>query len=134
MNRSLALLIFGLIFGALVGLYLGWVVFPLELTDVSPVDLSSEEQNSYLRLIASTYVAEGDLEAAQLRIGTLGNADWPNWLTDETINAILDDPSSEEALHLVTLSEALGLSNPNFDIVRESVNQSEPVEGSDGSE
>lgn len=128
MNRSFSLLIFGLGVGVAIGLYLGWVAFPLELVDITPLDLEEEHQAIYLRLIAATYVAEEDLEEARSRIATLGRIDWQPWLMDQTINEILEDPASDDAYHLVRLAEGLGLANPNFDIVSERENSTDGEE------
>ena len=119
MVRPVTLLISGLLIGALLGLYLAWFVFPLELVDVTPLDLEESYQVEYLHLIAATYGADGDLELAQARIQSLGRIDVNSWIMNETLNQIILDPTSQRAADLVLLAEALGISNPNFDVVRE---------------
>lgn len=117
MQRRIIVIGSGLLFGLLIGFYLGWVVLPVELVDVTPANLEAEFQDDYLRLIASTYEAEQNIDLAANRIGTLGRADWPDWLLQETIDQILADPTGIETIHMVNLSRAMGLNSPAFDQV-----------------
>lgn len=107
----------GLLLGLIIGFYLGWVVLPVELVDVTPADLETEFQDDYLRLIASTYAAEQNIDQAASRIGSLGRADWPDWLLQETIDQILINPVGAETIHMVNLSRAMGVDSPAFDQV-----------------
>lgn len=115
MQRNLIVLGFGLLVGAAIGFYLGWFVLPAELVDVSPADLETEFQADYLRLIASTYAADQDLNAAAARIGSLGRQDWPQWLREEAVNQVIGDPTGIETAHMVELARAMGIESPAFD-------------------
>ena len=106
-----------MLLGLAIGFYLGWVVLPVELVDVTPADLEAEFQEDYLQLIASTYAAEQNLDQAAARIGSLGRSDWPDWLLQETIDRILADPTAAETAHMVILARAMGLESPAFDQV-----------------
>ena len=106
-----------MLLGLAIGFYLGWVVLPVELVDVTPADLEAEFQEDYLQLIASTYAAEQNLDQAAARIGSLGRPDWPDWLLQETIDRILADPTAAETAHMVILARAMGLESPAFDQV-----------------
>lgn len=101
----------------MIGFYLGWFALPVEWVDVTPADLEIEYQDDYLRLIASTYMVEQDLSKTSGRIGSLGRADWADWLLQETLDEILTDPTSTEAAHMVHLATAMGLQSPAFDQV-----------------
>ncbi len=115
MQRNLIVLGFGLLVGAAIGFYMGWFVLPAELVDVSPADLETEFQADYLRLIASTYAADQDLNAAASRIGSLGRQDWPQWLREEAVNQVIGDPTGIETAHMVGLARAMGIESPAFD-------------------
>ena len=117
MQRNLIVLGLGLLFGLAVGFYIGWVVLPAELVDVTPADLEAEFQADYLRLIASTYAADQDLNQAAERIGSLGRQDWPQWLQEETVSQVIRDPSGAETAHMVVLARAMGIENAAFDQV-----------------
>lgn len=117
MQRRIIVIGSGLLLGLIIGFYLGWVVLPVELVDVTPADLETEFQDDYLRLIASTYAAEQNIDQAASRIGSLGRADWPDWLLQETIDQILINPVGAETIHMVNLSRAMGVDSPAFDQV-----------------
>ena len=115
MQRNLIVLGFGLFVGLALGFYIGWVALPAELVDVSPADLETEFQADYLRLIASTYAADQDLNQAAERIGSLGRQDWPQWLQEETVAQVINDPTGAETAHMVALARAMGIENAAFD-------------------
>ncbi len=113
-KRALLVFLTGLLFGGLVGVYLGWVAFPVRLVDVVPADLEEPLQDDYLRLIAATYAVDGNVAQAQNRVVSLGKGDWRAWLLAETIDAILRDPAGRDTRRLVALAAALGLESPAF--------------------
>ena len=129
MQRRLTVAGLALFFGLAIGFYLGWVVLPVELVDVTPADLEVEFQEDYLQLIASTYAAEQNLDQAAARIGSLGRSDWPDWLLQETIDQILADPAAAETIHMVILSQAMGIESPAFDQVVVPNRSAEPETG-----
>lgn len=114
-RRALVVLLSGLLLGGVLGLFLGWVAFPVRLVDVIPADLEPEYQADYLDLIAATYVTDGNLAMARNRISSLGQDDWRAWLLAETVNAILREPAAPDTARLVALAAALGLESPAFD-------------------
>ena len=125
MQRNLIVIGFGLLIGAVIGFYLGWFVLPAELVEVTPADLETEFQDDYLRLIASTYAADQDLDEAADRLGSLGREDWPQWLLAETVDQLLSQPNSAETDYMVQLSIDLGIESPAFN---QYVPSAEPVE------
>ena len=131
MKRGLITFVFGLIFGTAVGLYFGWFVFPVQWVDVVPSDLTAEDQQDYLSLIAATYAAEENLVAAQQRLAGLGREDWRPWLLTHTVDAVLSDPLSIQTTQLVHLAQDLGLESPAF-TPYQTTTEPEPVTEQDG--
>jgi len=129
MQRSLVTLLIGAVLGIILGFYIGWFALPAELIDVSPADLEAEFQSDYLRLIASTYAADQNLEEAATRIGSLGQENWPDWLREETVNQIITNPNDAETRHMIELARALGLDSPAFDQVVPTEPTLEPAGG-----
>lgn len=127
MQRTVLVIGSALLLGLIIGFYLGWVVLPVELVDVTPADLETEYQDDYLLLIASTYAAEQNIDQAAARIGSLGRTDWPDWLLQETIDQILINPTGPETIHMVNLSRAMGVDSPAFDQVVAPVALDEPT-------
>jgi hypothetical protein len=108
------LVILGLTAGAVLGLLLGWVVWPVKYVDTSIADLAPEYKDEYILLVASAYVADGDLEKAQVRLARL---EIPN--VNQSISAMIDGYISEgrdeaDIRALVALASALGVTSPNM--------------------
>lgn len=59
----------GAVLGLLVGLLLGWVVWPTRYFNATPAMLRQDFQDDYLAWVAREYVATGDIEQAQARLG-----------------------------------------------------------------
>ncbi len=114
MRRGIFIFLFGLLFGTVAGLYLGWFAFPVEWVDVLPADLTEEEQFDYLTLVAATYTAEQNLVTAQQRLSGLGREDWREWMLAHTVDAVLTDPRSIQTANLVQLALDFGLESPAF--------------------
>ncbi len=75
-SRPGALIFFGfLALGAAAGLYLGWVVTPVDYIDTAPASLHPAYKDDYTLMVATVYAADGDLEAARARLASLGYAD-----------------------------------------------------------
>ena len=102
----------GLLFGAGLGLFLGWVAWPVEFTEADPTILEESFQRDYTVMIASTYALERDLPAARRRLASLGKADANGWLLDQIVAHILENGDETEIRHLVLLARDLGLSSP----------------------
>ncbi len=63
---SLVILGIGAVLGLIVGLILGWGLFPVQWTNAWPGDLSSEARAQYLAAVADAYVYYGDEQAAEI--------------------------------------------------------------------
>lgn len=72
-RREVALLVmFGLLIGTAVGLYISWGLWPLEDFTSTPAQVKREYIPDYMVLIAERYMFDGDLPAAQARLSELG--------------------------------------------------------------
>lgn len=114
MKRTIIMLLLGLAVGAGLGLYIGWVVAPTELTDVSPAALDETAQQDYLQLVAAAYWRDDNLAAARQRLGSLGRTDLLDWLRATAVDAILRGEEEPKIRQLVYLASSLGLDSPAF--------------------
>ncbi len=64
--------VMALLAGVLIGLIIGWWIWPVQWTNTYPVDLRAEERDEYLAMVAESYAANRDLNLAQKRL-----ASWP---------------------------------------------------------
>ncbi len=108
------LVVLGLTAGIIVGLLLGWVVWPVKYVDTSIADLAPEHKDEYIFLVASAYVVDGDAEKAQVRLASL---EVPN--TNQSISALIDrfileGREKEDIQTLVSLAQALGVTSPQM--------------------
>ncbi len=70
-----------LLVGILIGLIIGWGIWPVKWTNAYPQDLRAAERNEYLAMVAESYAANPNVELAQARLATWSAADLPRrWL------------------------------------------------------
>ncbi len=74
-RASLVTLIISVALGLGAGLYIGWVVSPVQYVDTDPASLSQTYKDDYILMIAAVYSETGDLAAARARLAELGFAD-----------------------------------------------------------
>jgi hypothetical protein len=65
----------GLAIGLAIGLFITWVVWPVEYYDTDPVDLRPEHKEDYVVMIAVAYTQDDDPELAAIRLQKLGFED-----------------------------------------------------------
>ncbi len=98
----------GVIVGLLAGLFVGWVLWPVQYTDTDIADLKPAYQDEYILMVGAAYAANGDLEQAQASLARLNDPDPARRvaLLAETLIARGADPGDIE--RLVNLADALG--------------------------
>ncbi|MGE5263340.1 MAG: hypothetical protein ACM3S0_08160, partial [Acidobacteriota bacterium] len=73
-SRNLVIIaVVALVGGLTVGLFLAWVVWPVQVTNVDVPDLKSSSQDDYIVLTASAFVYDQDLDRARARLALLKN-------------------------------------------------------------
>jgi hypothetical protein len=116
MLRFLVSLIIGLIIGALAGLYLGWVQFPVEYINAPALSLSQSYKDTYTVMIAGGFLVDGDAQGAIERLRVLGIENVPAYVQQITERFITN---SRDVRYLVALSEGLGRTSPIFEPYRQ---------------
>lgn len=114
MRRFITSLLVGLAVGAIVGLYLGWVQFPVQTVDSPMRALSRSDKDHYTIMVAQAYELDGDATEAIHRLQPLGLSDVPGYVRDVTERYISESGigSESDIRHLVALSRALGFFTP----------------------
>ncbi len=102
----------GLLIGAVLGLVIGWVVWPIEYVEADPTVLEDSYFDDYVLMIASAYSLDEDLNIAQRRLSSLGLEDLNSWYLSFTVDQILDDTDETDIVFLVKLADGLGLYSP----------------------
>ena len=109
-------LLTGVVLGIMLGILFAWVISPVEYVDTAPESLKDEFKDQYRVLIASAYVANGDLVRAKARLELLDEADIYLVVAEQAQQMLAEGGSVEEAQALGRLSLALGQEIPQPEI------------------
>lgn len=113
MLRIFRSLILGLALGALVGLYFGWVSFPMDARNRQLSQLAQSHQDDYSVMIAAGYAADGDLAGASARLALVYGADAARQLRESAERIISSSARSLPDIRLlVALARDLGQLSP----------------------
>lgn len=117
--RVLLSLVVGIGAGVLLGLYLGWVQFPVEFVD-SPMNLLAQRyQDEYTVMVAAGFVADRDIDGALARLKPLGVQNVPEYVQEVTERFITTSRGLDDIRKLVALSEGLGRFTPIMESFRQ---------------
>lgn len=111
MRRLLAFLV-GIAAGIGLAMLIGWVIVPLDRQEITPASMRADYQAEYIRLVAVTYQAEGDLARAESRLRALAADPYGAPLIALTERWIAEDRSPDLIAPLANLAQALGLDSP----------------------
>ena len=111
MKRLLAFLI-GIAVGIGLAMLVGWVLFPMQREEILPSSMRADYQVEYLRLVAISYGADGDLALAEQRMKALGDDPFSAPLVEVTERWIEEGRSEELIVPFVRLARALGVDSP----------------------
>ena len=100
-------LLTGLLIGLTLGLLIAWVISPVQYVDTAPASLRADFKDQYRSMIASAYLATGELGRAQSRLSLLGDADPRQALTLQAQQALSVGDPSGSAYALARLADAL---------------------------
>ena len=112
MRRFFNSLVLGLIIGGAIGLYIGWVQFPLEYVDSPMVDLEQRAKDEYTVMIAAGYQHDSDGLGAVERLRRLGVDNVPEYVQTVTERYITNSRDLQDTRLLVNLSNGLGRLTP----------------------
>jgi hypothetical protein len=101
-------LLTGLVIGAALGLLYAWVINPTQYINTAPNALRADYKDQYRALIASAYLANGDLVRARARLELLKDADLYRVLAEQAQRTLAGGTAPQEARALGLLAVALG--------------------------
>jgi len=104
--------IIGLVIGLALGLVYTWVIAPVELVNTRPALLRSDYRSDWVRLVALSYVADGDMERARARLDGLKHED-----VTSAIQALIEERAAAGRpanilRSLTTLAKTLNIHTP----------------------
>lgn len=109
----LALVVLGGSFAA--GLYVAWIVRPVQPVGLTPAALKVAEKEEYIRMVADTYAVDGDLRLARERLSRLNAGNSRQWVVDLAQGAANNERDGQ-ARRLARLAFALDAEGP---VIRE---------------
>jgi hypothetical protein len=112
MKRFFTSLMIGTVLGVLIGLYLGWVQFPVEFVNSPMHDLDRSYKDDYIVMIAAGYAFEADALGALERLRKLGVENVPEYVQMTTERFITNSRDLDDIRLLVNLSNGLGRLTP----------------------
>lgn len=100
------LVVLGLCIGLGIGLYIGWMAWPLQITSVNFSDLKGSAQEDYIVLTAKTFAYDQNLDAALERLNQLNDVN----ISDRVANLaiVYASQSRPESAQLAALAVAMG--------------------------
>lgn len=110
--RVVISLLIGLALGVGIGLYAGWVQFPVEYVNSPMTDLSPRFKDEYTVLVATGYAADRDLEGAVERLRRIGVPNIPVYVQDTTERYITTSGKVNDIRALVAFAEGLDRLTP----------------------
>jgi hypothetical protein len=114
MRRLIVSLVLGAAIGTGIGLYVGWVVAPVQYVNADMANLAARYKNEYTIMVAAGYQVDHDLNEAIRRLRSLGYPNVPIYVRDVTERYISESGIGKETdiRLLVTLSKDLGHFTP----------------------
>lgn len=112
MTRFLLSFFVALLIGLGLGLYLGWVQFPVQFIDSPARSLAPVHKEEYTLMIAAGYAADGDLSGAIERLRVLGVGDVPAYVEQTTERYISNSRGVDDIRLLVNLASDMGRLTP----------------------
>lgn len=107
-NRGSWYLLTGFVLGLAAGVLFAWWVQPVRYTNTRPASLRADFKDQYRALIASAYLADGNLVRAKARLELLSDKDMFQALTIQAQRTLADGSFPQEARALGVLAVALG--------------------------
>ncbi len=99
----------GIVAGLLLGLAVGWLVWPVQWTNATPAHLRSDFQEAFVFLVAEDYAETQDLEKARQRLGV---EFWEDEELARTLERVEQAQDGQQALDVRKLARDLEAGAP----------------------
>lgn len=115
-SSKIVMVVIALILGIALGLAYGWVIEPVEYTDVTPNILREDYRVDYVLMVAESYQNDLDAEEANQRLAALGSEP-PASITASALDyATRNDFAPEEMQALQNLLTAMQTYQPQGNV------------------
>jgi hypothetical protein len=93
--------------GAVIGLYYGWVINPVQYVDTTPASLRDVYKTDYVWMVAEAYQIEHNPELAARRLALLGGASAQETVQDALLSATQANSRDVDLQRIRNLENAL---------------------------
>lgn len=100
--------------GLLLGLAIGWWMWPVQYTNTAPNVLRQDYRDDYVVMVAAAYAVEGDLEQARERLKSLDPQEPPAPVVELAERLVEVGGSAEDITYLARLAWAFGVLPPTL--------------------
>lgn len=119
MTRLFFSTVIGVVLGAVIGLFIGWEVAPVEYVNSPMHDLAQRYKDEYTVMVASGFLFDGSATAAIERLRVLDVENVPAYVQEVTERYITNSRDLRDIRLLVALSEGLGRLTPIMEPYRD---------------
>jgi len=102
----------GFLLGLGLGLWIGWVAWPVRYTNTDLFDLREDYRWEYVVMVGGAYARSGDLEQARYQLDLVAPGAGPSFLVQVTEQAIAQGQPADVVIPLVRLARDLGVATP----------------------
>jgi hypothetical protein len=113
--RKLLLALIGLSLGVGLGLFIGWIVWPVNYVETRPSILRQDWKDEAIWMAAQAYAYDDNLEAARARLLPLGTPDPGQLVLDRAERAIDQGLPTTQIRYMARLAAALGARSTRVD-------------------
>ncbi len=114
-SKNIIVIFMSLALGIALGLVYGWVIEPVEFTDVTPDLLREDYRVDYILMTAEAYTNDFDSAAAARRLAVLGSNAPTSYVVSAIEYANLNAFTEDEITALQTLLTAMQTYQPGAD-------------------
>ena len=114
MSRGTFAFLLALVAGLGLGLFIGWVVSPVQYVDTDPPSLRQDYKDDYVLMIAADYARTEDLVLARARLAGLGYGDPGPAVAAVASRFIAADAPESDLRHLAQLARAFNALTPGL--------------------
>jgi len=108
-RKVLVAIVGGIVVGLLLGLAVGWGLWPVQWTNATPAQLRSDFQEAYVLYVAEDYAETQDLEKARQRLGV---EFWEDEELARTLEVVEQAQDAQQALDIRKLARDLEAGAP----------------------
>jgi hypothetical protein len=111
MRRGWIAFLIGLTLGALIGAGIGWLA-PIQDVSAGFDKLNADYKADYAVMVGAAYAVDGDWDAAQSRLGLLGEPDPARYVVQLAERYIAEGRSLDDIRNLVRMASRFGFLTP----------------------